>query len=110
MSKIVKSVLIYADGRIEEIKQDLVGARFLKTEPQENGDWWEREFDVEYAHGAGEGGPVVAVGLERSFMLKTTAEENAKRQAEFRDRVMKECLWGIRNYPGDDVADKERQT
>lgn len=103
-----KNVLVYADGRIEEIKQDLVGARFLKTEIVENGDHWLREFDVNYAHGAGEGGDVVAVGLERSFALDRTREQVDQMMAEFRAGTMRKALWGIANYPGDDVADKEQ--
>lgn len=104
--KITKNILIYADGRVVVQKQMLLGMYFISMEDV-NGDLWERTFEVEPIKDPTVAGGAIMVGREKSFEMKVTAEERGKREGERRARVMRECLWGIANYPGDDVADKE---
>jgi hypothetical protein len=104
--KVTKNILVYADGHIEVLKQALEGMYFIKMEDVD-GALWERTFEVDFAKDTSVLDGMVVYGREKSFEMKVTAEERARREAERRDRVMRECLWGIANYPGDDVADKE---
>lgn len=106
MDKITKNILVYADGRVEVLKQVLVGMHFIKPEVVD-GDWWERTFDVDYVEDPTVPGGALAVGREKSFVKRYTRAEIEKMDAERRAETMKKVLWGIRNYPGDDVADKE---
>lgn len=110
--KFAKNLLIYADGRIVESKDALVGMHLYQHERADDGSWWERIFDIEHARLIDPKNPertlaVTAVALERSFEMKFTAEEVAQQNAEQRARTMRAVLWGIANYPGDD-ADKEQ--
>lgn len=105
MKRPAKNVLVYADGRIEEIRDDLVGLYFIKPEDV-NGDLWQRKFRVHMARTIDPRNPEklaarTMVGIEEDFVLTETAAEAAKRRAEHDARVMRECLWGIANYPGD---------
>jgi hypothetical protein len=94
MNKPNKNILVYADGRIEELKQDLVGASFIKAE-MVDGEFWEREFDVQCAMNIrdGERAPYSMVALEVGFRRKYTTEEweafQAKQANDRHRRVMR---------------------
>jgi hypothetical protein len=100
----VKNLLVYADGRIEDAGQELLGRQFIQME-NVDGDWWQRTFTI---HCASDGRGVVPkvyslVGIETEFRLTRTRAQVAKDDEERRAKVMRECLWGIANYPGDDA-------
>ena len=106
MKKPRKHLLVYADGRVEDAGQELLGIYFVKSETVD-GDHWEREFEIHLAHDGRRGGPnqepnaCSMVGIERSFVIKRTLAQIMKDDAERRTQVMRQCLWGIANHPGD---------
>ena len=87
MSRAVKNLLVYADGRVVETKDALRG--FLKFVVPEmvDGDLWLRTFNVVAAQSGG-GPPITMIGVERSFELDRTKEQLAEDRAERRDHVM----------------------
>jgi hypothetical protein len=105
VSKPAKNLLVYADGRVREIKQRLEGMWFIVPEDVK-GDLWERKFEVNYARNGqdakGTPSEFSLVGLECEFRLVETRAQRDKRAAEASARTMRAVLWGIRNYPGDD--------
>ncbi len=98
----VKNWLVYADGRVVAASMRLEGRYFTVSE-RVRGDMWKREFEVHLARLVDPNDPeklavCTMVGVERSFTLLETAEEGAKRTAEFNARTMDAALWGIRHY------------
>lgn len=80
MSRTIKHLFVYADGRVEESKTPLEGCHFIKMEMTPEG-MWRREFDIESACRKDSTGkvptdsPIALVALERSCVLtRTTAQ------------------------------------
>lgn len=117
--KIAKNIIIYADGTTRETKQALEGIHFIEP-VMIDGDLWHRWFDVHGAKRAAKPVPPgmspderdlvwTMVAIESDLRLSCTAAELARKDAEFRARVMRECIWGIENAP-DDVRSGQRQS
>jgi len=89
-----KNVLVYADGRIEEVEHQLVGDRFIKAEVKSNGDVWHREFHCEPAFNSDDG-PYTRVAVEQRFDLHRTAAQVAEWAAREREGTMRRVLQGL---------------
>ena len=105
MRQPVRHLLVYADGRVEDAKTELCGLYFIKSELVD-GDHWIRKFEIRLARTVDPKNPerlkvCTMVGVEVSFTLNSTRAEMAARAAKRRSESMKQCLWGIANYPGD---------
>ena len=94
----LKQYLIRADGSIEEYKGEAIaGARFHVPFVEENGDHWERVYEINWAvTDKGVHGPITIVGVEVECSLTRTAEQVRKDDERLRLKVLNECLRGIR--------------
>ena len=96
MSDPVKYLLVYADGRVEESKSAIQGARYIKVEVTPEGHW-KREFEVEWAcrDSRDDSAPCTIVALERSCVLTRSMEQVMRDDEELREKLMRRVLRAI---------------
>lgn len=96
MSRIepVKSVLVYADGRVEQVPP-LAGREFVQMHVESDGSLWERRFEIEAAFSNADEGPVTLAGLEKSNVLVRTGAEQRERDDDHRRDLLRRILKGM---------------
>ena len=95
-----KNLLVFADGHVEEIADELLGHTFVRAE-QRNGERWERRFRCHLAIGVDPSRPerhpklYSMVGVESEYVRIWTREEWAAKDDEFRARMRRSQLRAV---------------
>lgn len=106
MKKPERHLLIYADGRVEESKDALLGRYFIQHVRTPDGEEWRRTFDVHVAclpdhKNPSEMAAVTVVGLETEYKRLYTAEESRRKDAEHREKLLQSQLRAILHHDDD---------
>jgi len=103
--KPAKNILVYADGRVKEIAQPLIGMFYIEPELRDDG-WYARKFQVEYAGVPDPKHPeelaaMTMVALERECVRRYTREEWDRMVEDGRAERQRSILDAILNGQGE---------